>query len=89
MYCILVYDIADNKRLGRVLKLMRQYLNWIQNSVFEGHLTESQIEEMMRKAKRITKPAEDSIIMFTMQNSKYVDKMMYGVDKSLLTSNIF
>ena len=38
-YIILVYDIQQ-KRVGQMLKLCRQYLNWIQNSVFEGELSD-------------------------------------------------
>ena len=35
MYVILVYDFGE-RRVGKMLKLCRRYLNWIQNSVFEG-----------------------------------------------------
>ncbi len=31
MYVIIVYDIGE-KRVAKVLKLCRQYLQWIQNS---------------------------------------------------------
>ena len=37
MYVLLVYDVEE-KRVVKALKLCRQYLNWIQNSVFEGEL---------------------------------------------------
>ncbi len=86
MYCILVYDVGE-KRVGKMLKHFRQYLNWIQNSVFEGELTHGQIAEMMSNAKKLMKKEEDSIILFTMQSNKYLDKQIYGVDKSCLTSN--
>lgn len=86
MYCILVYDVNE-KRVGKMLKHFRQYLNWIQNSVFEGELTKGQIDEMIGGAKRLMKKEEDSIILFSMQSNKYLDKKIYGVDKSDLTSN--
>lgn len=34
MYVIIVYDVGE-KRVGKMLKLCRQYLCWIQNSVLE------------------------------------------------------
>ena len=37
MYVIIVYDVGE-KRVGKMLKLCRQYLCWIQNSVLEGSL---------------------------------------------------
>ncbi|MBX3042523.1 MAG: CRISPR-associated endonuclease Cas2 [Candidatus Kapabacteria bacterium] len=86
MYCILVYDVGE-KRVGKMLKHFRQYLNWIQNSVFEGELTKGQFDEMMGVAKKLMKKEEDSIILFSMQSNKYLDKKIYGVDKSGLTSN--
>ena len=52
MYLILVYDIGE-KRVGKMLKLCRKYLNWIQNSVFEGEITEVKLKELLFKAKEI------------------------------------
>ena len=47
MYVILVYDIkTDNggqKVLNRTFKICKKYLCHIQNSVFEGELSEDQI----------------------------------------------
>ena len=37
MYIIIVYDI-NTKRVNKVKSLLRMYLNWIQNSVFEGEI---------------------------------------------------
>ena len=37
MYVILVYDVGE-KRVGKMLRLVRKYLSWIQNSVFEGEI---------------------------------------------------
>ena len=59
MYVILVYDIGE-KRVGKMLKLCRQYLNWIQNSVFEGDLTEAQLRGLTTKMKSIIDEKEDS-----------------------------
>ena len=87
MYCILVYDIGE-KRVVKALKYCRQYLKWIQNSVFEGDLTEAGVEEMLLGLKKIIKKEDDSVILFSMQSDKYLKKKTIGVDKSNLTSNI-
>ena len=50
MYIILVYDV-NAKRVGKVLKLCRCYLNWIQNSTFEGELTPVKLKELEFKIK--------------------------------------
>lgn len=64
MYVILVYDIGV-KRVARMLKLCRQYLNWIQNSVFEGELSETKQKELKYKIATIIEPSEDSVIIFS------------------------
>ena len=51
MYVIVVYDV-DQKRCGKMLKLCRSYLHHIQNSVFEGEITEGKLEELKIRAKR-------------------------------------
>jgi CRISPR-associated protein Cas2 len=80
MYLILVYDIGE-KRVAKMLKLCRQYLNWIQNSVFEGDLTEVQLLELLQKAKKFIKPEEDSIILFKSRDARWLDKQIVGLEK--------
>lgn len=46
MYVILVYDFGE-RRVGKMLKLCRRYLNWIQNSVFEGEISEVRLKELL------------------------------------------
>jgi len=83
MYVILVYDIGE-KRVSKMLKLCRQYLNWIQNSVFEGELTEVKLKELLAKAKAIMHPEGDSIIVFKSRDEKWLEKQVIGVEKNNL-----
>lgn len=76
MYVIIVYDIGE-KRVGKMLKLCRQYLNWIQNSVLEGELSEAKLRELKMRMKSIINEVEDSVIVFT-------NKMGYNMDKQIL-----
>ena len=52
MYVIIVYDVGE-KRVGKMLKLCRQYLCWIQNSVLEGELSEAKLRELQMKMKAL------------------------------------
>jgi CRISPR-associated protein Cas2 len=81
MYIILVYDIQQ-KRVGKMLKLCRQYLNWIQNSVFEGELTEVQLKELLHRADEIMDRSKDSIIVFKTRQEKWLDKQVIGREKN-------
>ncbi len=81
MYVIVVYDV-DQKRCGKMLKLCRGYLHHIQNSVFEGEITEARLEELKIKAKKIMNEEEaDSLIVFKSRNEKWLDKEVVGADK--------
>jgi len=81
MYVILVYDCGE-KRVGKMLKLCRKYLNWIQNSVFEGEITEVKLEELKIRAKKIMKEEEDSLIVFMSRNERWLEKEIIGKERS-------
>lgn len=83
MYVILVYDIGE-RRVSKMLKLCRQYLNWIQNSVFEGEITEVKLKELLSVAKKIMKEEEDSIIVFKSRDEKWLEKEVLGKEKNSL-----
>ncbi|RYZ44802.1 MAG: CRISPR-associated endonuclease Cas2 [Sphingobacteriales bacterium] len=87
MYVILVYDIGQ-KRVGKMLKLCRKYLNWIQNSVFEGELTEVKLKELLAEAGKIMNKEKDSIILFKSRQEKWLDKMVVGKEKNELDNVI-
>lgn len=81
MYIILVYDINE-RRVGKMLKLCRRYLNWIQNSVFEGEITEVKLKELVIKAKAIMELAEDSVIIFKSREQRWLEKEIVGHERS-------
>lgn len=83
MYVILMYDIGE-KRVGKMLKLCRKYLNWIQNSVFEGELSEVKIEELKILAKRIMDEETDSLILFKSRQEKWLEKEIVGHERNTL-----
>lgn len=80
MYVILVYDMGQ-KRVGKMLKLCRRYLNWIQNSVFEGELTEVQLKAFLHEANALMNEQEDSLILFKNRDKKWLDKQIVGVER--------
>jgi len=82
MYVILVYDIGE-KRVGKMLKLCRKYLSWIQNSVFEGDITEVKLKELILSAEKIMKKEEDdSLIIFSSRTDKFLEKQIIGKERS-------
>lgn len=80
MYIIAMYDVGE-KRVGKMLKLFRRYLNWIQNSVFEGEITEVKLLELKHKAMLIIDEETDSLIIFKTRQEKWLDKEIVGHER--------
>ena len=83
MYVILVYDVGE-KRVGKMLKLCRKYLNWIQNSVFEGEITEVKLLELKILAQKIMDEDTDSLIIFKTRQEKWLEKEIVGKERQSL-----
>ena len=81
MYIIAVYDIGE-KRVGKMLKLFRRYLHWIQNSVFEGELSDVQLKDLKIEAHKIMDITTDSLIIFTSRNPKWMQKEIIGIERN-------
>lgn len=81
MYVILVYDFGQ-KRVGKMLKLCRRYLNWIQNSVFEGEISEPRLKELLLKANEFMDKDTDSIILFSSNFQRSMNKTIVGKERS-------
>jgi CRISPR-associated protein Cas2 len=81
MYVILVYDI-NVKRVGRMLKVCRQYLNWVQNSVFEGETTPARLKELKMRLKKIMKPEEDSVLIYKLAEQRLMEKEVLGQERN-------
>ena len=77
MRVIAIYDIGE-KRVGKVLKLFRRYLTWIQNSVFEGDITKAKLEKLKNEAKEIIEGDYDSIVFFRMRSQQAYKKEFVG-----------
>ena len=83
MYVLLVYDIKE-KRVGKMLKLCRRYLNWIQNSVFEGEITEVKLKELLAKATDFLVTDEDSVLIFKSRSQEWLEKQVLGQERNKL-----
>lgn len=73
----MMYDVNE-KRVGKMLKKSRQFLTWIQNSVFEGELTEAKLEKFKIALKKIMNDQEDSVIFYYLKTTKYTEKEIIG-----------
>ncbi|MEG1572690.1 MAG: CRISPR-associated endonuclease Cas2 [Bacteroidales bacterium] len=54
----------------------------MQNSVFEGELTEVKLTELKIKAKKIMDVKVDSLLIFSSRNERWLEKEIVGVERS-------
>ncbi|WP_422446592.1 CRISPR-associated endonuclease Cas2 [Thermoanaerobacterium sp. DL9XJH110] len=80
MFLILVYDVGE-KRVGKVLKICRKYLTWVQNSVLEGEITEAAYKKLKLELKRAIVEDEDSVIFYILRTTKYSERETLGIKK--------
>jgi CRISPR-associated protein Cas2 len=80
MFVILVYDMNE-KRVGRALKICRKYLNWVQNSVFEGEISRAGLKKLKVELNKLMDPEEDSVILYIMRTTKYSERQIIGLEK--------
>ena len=81
MYLLVVYDIKED-RVSKVSKFLRQYLYWVQNSVFEGEVTEAKLEKIKLGLKKIIDINYDSILFYSVSDEKWINKQTLGVTRS-------
>ena len=80
MFVIMVYDVGE-KRVQKVLKTSRKYLYWVQNSVFEGEITEANYVKLKSELKRVIDEEYDFILFYTFRTTKYSSRDNIGVIK--------
>jgi len=69
MRIILIYDI-NVERVTKVMKLCRQYLEHIQNSVFEGDITDADLRELKSKLSKIINNFIKSVIIIIINKNE-------------------
>lgn len=84
MYAILVYDIVTDdqgkKCLPKVFKICKRYLIHIQNSVFEGNISVSNIAVLKAELKPYIRKDKDSVILFTARDERWLKKEFIGLE---------
>lgn len=81
MYVIIVYDIQV-ERVNKVKGFLRTQLNWIQNSVFEGEVTPSELAFIKSGLKKIMNKNKDSVIIYTLRTEKALKRDVMGIEKA-------
>ena len=77
MFVILTYDVGQ-KRVSKVMKTCRKYLLHVQNSVFEGSITEARLNKLKAELEKKIEKEMDSICIYEFDSIKYSRKEQIG-----------
>ena len=80
MYVIITYDV-DASRVQRVCDYLRTYLPRVQNSVFEGEISESRLERLKAGLTRKIETDTDSVLLWVLRDSRWVDRQTIGPER--------
>ena len=61
MHVVVSYDISDDKRRTKIHKILKSYGQWMQFSVFECSLTDTQYAKLRSRLNKLIKADQDSI----------------------------
>jgi CRISPR-associated protein Cas2 len=92
MYVVVVYDIGIDENGAKVWKKVfqtcKKYLSHVQNSVFEGEISESQIFQLRTDLNKLIRKELDSVIIFKSRHERWLDKDILGKNCNATSSFI-
>lgn len=85
MYVIVVYDVRE-ERVNRACKFLKRFLPRVQNSVFEGELSESKLERVRSGLKAVLDLDQDSVLIYVLRDARWMERLTLGVEKLPITN---
>lgn len=78
---LIAYDMADDKRRNRIVKLLLNYAYRVQYSVFEFSATDLIYKKIMNNINQIIDTKEDSILIYELCENDWDKRINLGVKK--------
>ncbi|WP_459500537.1 CRISPR-associated endonuclease Cas2 [Bacillus sp. C1] len=76
-YAFVFYDVNE-RRVTKVFKICKKYLNHYQKSIFRGNITPSNLLQMEKELKDIMEDGEDFITIIKMINEHSFEEIEMG-----------
>lgn len=64
LFVVVTYDIADDRRRQRVMKMLEGYGEHVQESVFDCHLKPGVYREMVKRLRKLVNPRLDNVRLY-------------------------
>ncbi len=80
MLVILSYDVGA-KQVGKISKIAKKYLRPVQRSLYQGFLSEKQLESLKSELKKSIDCDDDSVVIYKTPNCKAIAVDEIGIIK--------
>ena len=70
MFVVMTYDVGS-KRVAKALKIARRYLRHVQESVFEGELTDSGFASLQADLAKVLDLSYDKVAFYAWPSPRY------------------
>lgn len=87
-YVFLFYDVKE-KRVAKVFKICKQYLQHHQLSVFRGEITPSKLMMLRKEIKGVINQREDHVTIIKMMGDYVFDEEIIGTDRKQPQGDLF
>jgi CRISPR-associated protein Cas2 len=85
MYVVIAYDTPDDKRRGKIAKILKNFGFRTQLSVFEAILSNEELERLITKLKNIADNKQDSIRIYSLCAKCQENMILIGISKKVET----
>lgn len=79
-HLVISYDIADNKRRNKLVKILMDYAYRVQESVFEVCASPEDCLKLMKKLPAIINKEEDSVIIYELCEADWKKHSQLGAE---------
>ena len=78
---LIAYDMQDNKRRNKIVKLLMNYAYRVQFSVFEFSVTDIIYNKIIKEINEIINLEEDSILIYELCEPDWNKRITIGINK--------
>lgn len=64
LFCVIAYDIADDRRRYKIIKIIEKHGVRINYSVYECMLTQNQLDKIQKKIDELIVRKEDTVVYY-------------------------
>ncbi len=81
MFCLITYDIPSDRRRTKAAKMLKDYGERVQYSVFECNLDEKLLKSLKERAEKLLEKEEDSLRIYQLTDMAKKDVIIIGLGK--------